>query len=347
MAILKTTVDSKNDEVASIKSQYDKISQDNDILNEKILKVDVYNRRESLIYSGLLEDDGETYRDTNHKFLSNQLHISNAEDMRLQRYHRLGKKFKQKSRDIIVKFAFFPDREEVWSKRFDLKGTQISMSEDYPPEIDQRRAKLYPIFKLAKQKKYKPKLIADKLIIKGKLYTVDSLDSLPSELKLKNLAESTTDGALLFYGNGSNFSNFSKATFTVNNVKYESSEQYFQHQKAIRSGNRDIAAQILQTKDAKESYLLGKNITHNLQLWNDKIAKEIIEIGLRAKFEQNPPLLQELMDTGNKVLIHCNPHDKKWSNGLGMTDKDAADPSKWKGENKLGIILCAIRDSKK
>ena len=93
---------------------------------------------------------------------------------------------------------------------------ELSMSEDYPPETDQRRAKLYPIFKLAKQKKYKPKLIADKLIIKGKLYTVDSLDSLPSELKLKNLAESTTDGALLFYGNGSSFSNFSSATFTVN-----------------------------------------------------------------------------------------------------------------------------------
>ena len=293
VAILKTAVDSQNDEVASIKSQYDKISQANDILNEKILKVDTYNRRESLIFSGLLEDDGETYRDTNHKirkFLSDQLHISNAEDMHFQRCHRLGKKFEQKSRDIIVKFAFFPDREEVWSKRFDLKGTQISMSEDYPPEIDQRRAKLYPIYKLAKQKKYKPKLIADKLVIKGKHYTVDSLDSLPSELKLKNLAESTTDGALLFYGNGSSFSHFSSATFTVNNVKYESSEQYFQHQKAIRSGNMDIAAQILQTKDAKESYLLGKKVTDNLQLWNDKISKEIMEIGLRAKFEQNPLL---------------------------------------------------------
>ena len=40
------------------------------------------------------------------------------------------------------------------------------------------------------------------------------------------------------------------------------------------------------------------------------------------------------MDTGNKVLIQCNPHDKKWSNGLRMTDKDAADPTKRKGENK-------------
>ena len=60
------------------------MSQENDILNEKILKVDAYNRRESLIFSGLLEDDGETYRDTNNKirqFLSDQLHISNAKDM--------------------------------------------------------------------------------------------------------------------------------------------------------------------------------------------------------------------------------------------------------------------------
>ena len=53
------------------------------------------------------------------------------------------------------------------------------------------------------------------------------------------------------------------------------------------------------------------------------------------------------MDTGNKVLIQCNAHDKKWSNGLRMTDKDAADPTKRKGENNLDIILCAIRDSKK
>ena len=44
-----------------------------------------------------------------------------------------------------------------------------------------------------------------------------------------------------------------------------------------------LLQKILQTKDAKESYLLGKKVTHNLQLWNDKISKEIMEIGLRAK----------------------------------------------------------------
>ena len=87
---------------------------------------------------------------------------------------------------------------------------------------------------------------ADKFITKGKLYTVESLDSLPSELKLKKMAERTTADSFLFYVKSSSFSNFSRATFTVNNVKYKSSEQYFQHQKAISSGSMDIAAQILQ-----------------------------------------------------------------------------------------------------
>ena len=40
---------------------------------------------------------------------------------------------------------------------------------------------------------------------------------------------------------------------------------------------------------------------------------------MRAKFVQNPVLLKALLDTKNKTLIECNPHDLLWANGLKVT----------------------------
>ena len=86
------------------------------------------------------------------------------------------------------------------------------MSEDFPAEIESRRVQLYPLLKAAREKNHKCKLLVDKLIIDGRKYTLQTLDSLPDGIHPKTLHGKQTEKALLFYGGYSIFSNFYKLT---------------------------------------------------------------------------------------------------------------------------------------
>ena len=131
---------------------------------------------------------------------SNDLGITDSKKILFQRCHRLGKKLDGQStpRDIIARFVYFPDREKVWEQRSKLKGTNIVMNEDFPDEILQRRSQLYKVFKLAREKHFKVKMVADFLIINGTRYTVDSMDKLPPEIHPKAEAERYTDNSVCF-----------------------------------------------------------------------------------------------------------------------------------------------------
>ena len=51
-----------------------------------------------------------------------------------------------------------------------LKGTDISIGEQFPIEIQKRRKELMPALKSAKDRSLKVSLVRDKLYIEGKLY---------------------------------------------------------------------------------------------------------------------------------------------------------------------------------
>ena len=351
VTVIKTTLDSHEKQIDKLDHKLALNMRENKILKEQILHQDVYSRRENLIFVGLSEDEEESNQETVRKIrdlFTNKLGIADVANIKFQRCHRLGvSSDKNKPRDVIVRFVLFPDRENIWENRKRLKESNIIMKEDFPPEIERRRSTLYPIFKSAKSKKYKVKLVADKLIIRGRRYTIDTLDKLPVDLQPKTLAENKTDKAVMFYGSHSPFSNFYKVDFTINGTRYNSSEQYFQYQKVCSSRNTEIAAQILQEENPREQFQLAKRIVPTDQQWDLETAKQVMETGVRAKFMQNEHLSRELQNTGNKLLIQCNPHDKIWSCGLKLGDKDAADITKWRGENALGTILSLVRESLK
>jgi hypothetical protein len=83
----------------------------------------------------------------------------------------MGKPRGSKPRAIVVKFNYYPDKEAILRNARKLRGTDIAISEQFPEEIVKIRKKLYPIFKQARAQKKKVKLVWDKLIIDGQLYT--------------------------------------------------------------------------------------------------------------------------------------------------------------------------------
>jgi hypothetical protein len=64
-------------------------------------------------------------------------------------------------------------------------------------------------------------------------------------------------------------------------------------------------------------------------------------IGLMHKFQENPPLLDELLATDGAELIEASPFDGRW--GAKMGTKRILDGDRWRGKNFLGRILMAIR----
>lgn len=51
-----------------------------------------------------------------------------------------------------------------------------------------------------------------------------------------------------------------------------------------------------------------------------------------------------LLETGDSILVMTDPDDKVWGAGLSWNDPDLADPSKWPGENLYGFALMEVRD---
>ena len=55
-----------------------------------------------------------------------------------------------------------------------FKNTDISIGEQFPKEVQDRRKSLFPVYKKAKEDQKKAVLVKDKLYIDGKLYVKDA-----------------------------------------------------------------------------------------------------------------------------------------------------------------------------
>lgn len=140
-------------------------------------------------------------------------------------------------------------------------------------------------------------------------------------------------------------SNWYKAEFEYAGRKYASVEQFMMYHKLMTFRQFDLADRVMQTDDPAEAKQIGRTRFSNFDdtLWT-RISPTIVKRGVRAKFEQNPELLEELLSTGNAVLAECSPYDKMWGIGLAPDDKNIFDTSRWNGKNKLGRILMVLRE---
>ncbi len=104
------------------------------------------------------------------------------------------------------------------------------MQEDFLQEIHAKRSQLSPIMFAARKLDMKSFLVADKLIINGQSYTMDTLKDLPDSLDVPKLGTSkVTNNITAFYESITSLLNFHCAMFHVNDVVYKSSKQYLHH----------------------------------------------------------------------------------------------------------------------
>ena len=137
----------------------------------------------NIVISGIREQRGEDYEKTERlvkSFLANELQMppEDARQIDFQRAHRFGKKSDNKPRPIVARLTHFKMKDLILRCGRNLKGTSLSVNEQYPPEIMDKRRALYPVFKQAREAGATARLVMGRLYINGWLYRTEEEQAL-------------------------------------------------------------------------------------------------------------------------------------------------------------------------
>lgn len=133
------------------------------------------------------------------------------------------------------------------------------------------------------------------------------------------------------------------APFEVDGVRYRTAEHWMMAEKARLFGDLESLARILAAGTPAEAKALGRKVTpFDAARW-EKVRFEVVVRGSVAKFSAHPELKAFLLGTGDAVLVEASPRDRVWGIGMGASNPDAQDQSKWRGRNLLGFALVEAR----
>lgn len=157
-----------------------------------------------------------------------------------------------------------------------------------------------------------------------------------------------TDTHIFFWMPDSIYSNFYHPAPTYlpdYDIQFQNSEAAFMFLKAKCFGDSFVAKQI--TDSAEQTPFIMKKLGKTVNGFKDEIwAEHRYEAMLDAvfnKFGQNPELKEELLASGDKILVEASPYDRIWGIGLAPNDPRVFDESQWRGLNLLGKVLMDVR----
>ena len=140
-------------------------------------------------------------------------------------------------------------------------------------------------------------------------------------------------------------SQWHRCEFTINGQAFNTAEQFMMYGKAMLFGDLEIAEKILRSKTPHDQKNYGRQVRgFDEQRWT-LFREGLVFAGNYAKFKQNPPLLQYLLDTQGTTLVEASPVDNIWGIGLGEGDPRALQRSQWQGLNLLGKVLTQVREA--
>ena len=200
--------------------------------------------------------------------------IPNFDNIPFTRCHYL-----REHKQIIVRFQWYPDRERVWMNKYKLKQTKFYVSEDFTTEIETQRKPLYPVPNAARAlPEYLKKVTmrVNKLVLKGKHYTLENIYELPDAIHHCPLAEQSSSTVLVFGSSTSvhhNLSNFRvlMEKFIFEQFSYNSSEQAFQHKKAREENDQNMQGEIIFNSDTGTHKICGDMVNGlDIQTWENR-----------------------------------------------------------------------------
>lgn len=160
--------------IEELKKGVKDLTRDANSEKERVIKLESHSRRNNLNFFNIREEKEDSFAKTEailRKFLTKELKAEDAEEISIERAHRIGKpRVDGKPRPIIAKFSFFKDKDYVLSLGSNLAGTKFGVAPDFPKEVVDIRKSLVPHLKAAKKSGRQAKLVYDKLYIDGQLF---------------------------------------------------------------------------------------------------------------------------------------------------------------------------------
>ena len=366
--LLKQQVSEKcrqvNDECKLLKYEMKHLKIENDKLKKKFDDQEAYSRRSNLIFANVPENDDEILLDWFNALCLDTLKVlktneKNEEEdddeesetppeyLKVERIHRLGPKiennYARRPRDIIVRFAFYPDQQKVWKSRKQLNNSGIFMNLDYTKDVLEKRRRLLPIAKEARDQSMQATVIGDRLLVDGTFYATDELYQLPPSLHAISNSQRETPSQISFFRKYSKLSNHYDSKFVLKDQVYNCNEQYFLSQKCKIHGHFSAARAIMESNDPGKMVQIAKICGKaRCEPWNEQ-QYDIMKDGASAKFHQNRELKEYLISTGMKILVEGSRWDTTWGVGIDFNDPAIDDMAAWKGDNLLGKVLSEIR----
>jgi len=172
--------------------------------------------------------------------------------------------------------------------------------------------------------------------------------SLKKKKKLKLQEEAEPDPVLFDVGDEtggefSAFSNSARKSVEIDGTTYASVTHYFIAMKAREAKNDAMYEKIMSAATAKAAKALEKKITLKEEDWETK-QDTIMQKAVRAKFTQHPEIRAKLLETGDRPIGFADARDIYWGIGTSRDTDKARKKSKWRGQNKLGLIIEELRN---
>lgn len=152
-----------------------------------------------------------------------------------------------------------------------------------------------------------------------------------------------TPDMVLFWKPPAVFCQWTKSIFEMDRTTYCCAEQFMMAEKARVFRDRVTESAILATEDPAEHQKLGRQVRGFSAYRWEQVRFDIVVKANLAKFQQNPDMLETLLETETRTLVEASPRDTIWGIGLSASDADAYEPSRWKGRNLLGKALMEVR----
>lgn len=162
--------------VSTLQTTTEKLCKENKQMKAELLDLKCRSMRNNIVVMGVKEEETENYTVTENllkQFMKKELKMSDEQvaDVEIERAHRIGrKKDPKKPRPIVARFLNFKMKMSVLERGRELKGTSLSINEQFPQEILERRRVLYPIMKSNRAQNIKVRLTMDKLYINNQLF---------------------------------------------------------------------------------------------------------------------------------------------------------------------------------
>lgn len=345
-AALASTIYKQKEELQHMSLEIKRLEFDHMELKERVNVLEIANKHLTLTIDNIPEDKKLKPAEAIIQRINTDTAVELSNDLILAA-HRVGK-FKPKAKQPRqIKFIVRDEkaRESILASRGKLKQntdkTSIWINESYPEEYRRRKAIMRDLVKrINSEGNYKASIESGGIKLDDCVYMPDQFHELPASCHPENVQSVETENkGLAFCGQWIYLSNMYQCQFEYQGTRYHSSEQCFQHHKALAHGKTHKAARILLTKNPFVCKRLGESFSDNKE-WIDSREDTLYDI-LKCKFVQNEGILERLRETGDQKLFEATK-SIVWGIGASLKSQETKEET-GQGDNVLGKLLEKLR----